>query len=45
VRGKVNPQGAVSPEYEDCREIAARTGTPLKRVLAAAQQAYLIKTQ
>jgi uncharacterized protein (TIGR00299 family) protein len=41
VRGKVNPQGAFAPEYDDCREIAARTGTPLKQVLAAAQQAYL----
>jgi uncharacterized protein (TIGR00299 family) protein len=41
VRGKVNPQGAFAPEYDDCRDIAARTGTPLKQVLAAAQQAYL----
>jgi uncharacterized protein (TIGR00299 family) protein len=41
VRGKVNAQGAFAPEYDDCREIAARTGTPLKQVLAAAHQAYL----
>jgi hypothetical protein len=40
IRGKVNGQGAFAPEYEDCREIAARTGAPLKQVLAAAQQAF-----
>jgi uncharacterized protein (TIGR00299 family) protein len=45
VRGKVNAQGAFAPEYDDCREIAARTATPLKQVLAAAQQAYLRNTQ
>jgi len=45
VRGKVNAQGAFAPEYDDCRDIAARTGTPLKQVLAAAQQAYLIRSR
>ena len=29
----------VWPEYEDCREIARKTGMPLARVLAAARQA------
>lgn len=41
VRIKVSGQGAFAPEYEDCRAIAERTGTPLPRVLAAAQEAYL----
>ena len=41
VRGKVSPQGAFSPEYDDCRGIAERTGTPLPEVLAAAHKAYL----
>jgi len=31
----------VAPEYEDCREIALRTGTPLPQVLAAVNQSYL----
>lgn len=41
VRGKVNAQGAFAPEYDDCRAIAARTGAPLKQVMAAAHQSYL----
>ncbi len=41
VRVKVSGQGSFTPEYEDCRAIAARTGTPLPKVLAAAQEAYL----
>ena len=45
VRVKVSSHGAFSPEYEDCRAIAARTGTPLPRVLAAAHAAYLKKTE
>lgn len=40
VRGKLSAQGAFAPEYDDCREIAARTGTPLPKVLAAATQAF-----
>lgn len=40
VRGKVSPQGSFAPEYDDCKAIAERTGTPLKLVLAAAQEAY-----
>lgn len=41
VRGKVSAQGAFTPEYDDCKAIARRTDTPLPRVLAAAQEAYL----
>jgi len=41
VRVKVSGRGSFTPEYEDCRAIAARTGTPLPEVLAAVQAAYL----
>ncbi len=41
IRVKVSGHGSFAPEYEDCREIAARTGTPLPQVMAAAQEAYL----
>jgi hypothetical protein len=45
IRIKVSGQGHFAPEYEDCRAIAQRTGTPLPEILAAAQAAYLqIKT-
>ena len=40
VRMKVTAQGA-SPEYDDCRALAAAQGVPLKKVLAEAQFAYL----
>jgi uncharacterized protein (DUF111 family) len=40
VRGKVSPQGVFAPEYEDCRAIAERSGTPLPQVIAAATSAY-----
>lgn len=41
VRVKVSGHGAFAPEYEDCRAIAARTGTPLPQVIAAVHEAYL----
>ena len=41
VRGKVTGAGTFAPEYEDCRAIAEKTGTPLKQVLGAAGEAYL----
>ncbi len=41
IRVKVSGSGTFAPEYEDCRVIAERTGTPLVQVLAAANQAYL----
>jgi pyridinium-3,5-bisthiocarboxylic acid mononucleotide nickel chelatase len=40
VRGKVSSQKLFAPEYEDCRKIAERTGTPLAQVLDAARAAY-----
>lgn len=40
VRGKLSAQGAFAPEYDDCKAIAERTGTPLQRVMAAAREAY-----
>ena len=40
IRMKVSGAFA-SPEYEDCRAIAAATGTPLQEIMAAAQTAYL----
>ena len=44
VRGKVSAQKLFAPEFEDCRKIAERTGTPLAQVLDAARAAYLKKT-
>jgi uncharacterized protein (TIGR00299 family) protein len=41
IRGKVSAQGAFAPEFDDCKAIAQRTGTPVPRVLAAAHEAYL----
>lgn len=41
IRVKVSGRGHFAPEYEDCRAIAAKTGTPLPELLAAAQAAYL----
>jgi uncharacterized protein (DUF111 family) len=41
IRVKVSGQGSFAPEYEDCRQIAATTGVPLREVLAAAQSAYI----
>jgi hypothetical protein len=44
VRGKISGPApgefSFAPEYDDCRALAERTGTPLKQVLAAAQEAY-----
>ena len=41
IRIKVSEDGSFAPEYDDCREIAMKTGTPLKEVLAEAQFTYL----
>ncbi len=40
VRGKIAGHGLFAPEYEDCRAIAERTGTPLAQVQEAARAAY-----
>jgi len=45
VRIKVSGHGSYAPEYEDCRAIALATATPLRQILAAAQEAYLKKTR
>jgi uncharacterized protein (TIGR00299 family) protein len=41
VRVKVAETGSFAPEYEDCRRLAAATGTPLKQILGEASAAYL----
>ncbi len=41
VRVKVSENGSFAPEYDDCRELARTTGTPLKEILAEAHLAYL----
>jgi len=40
IRGKISAQGAFTPEYDDCKAIAQRIGTPLQQVMAAAREAY-----
>jgi uncharacterized protein (TIGR00299 family) protein len=45
IRVKVSGHGMFAPEYEDCRAIAVRTGTPLSKVIAAANLAYLKQTR
>jgi len=40
VRGKLSAAGSFSPEYEDCKAVAVRTGAPLREVLAAATEAF-----
>lgn len=44
IRMKVSGNG-FAPEYDDCRAAAERTATPLARVIAAANQAYLRLTR
>ena len=39
VRMKAGEYGA-SPEYDDCRELALKTGLPLKEILAVATLAW-----
>ena len=45
LRGKVSGAGTFAPEYDDCKAAAARTGKPLRVVLAAAAEAYAKKTE
>jgi len=44
IRIKVSENG-FAPEYDDCRAVAERTGTPLARVIEAANRAYLKLTR
>jgi uncharacterized protein (DUF111 family) len=41
VRVKVSAEGYYSPEYEDCRALALKTGVALKHIIAEANSAYL----
>ncbi|HYP04965.1 MAG TPA: nickel pincer cofactor biosynthesis protein LarC [Bryobacteraceae bacterium] len=41
VRVKIAQSGAATPEYDDCRHLAATHNLPLKQVMAEATQAYL----
>jgi uncharacterized protein (DUF111 family) len=41
IRMKVSGQGSFAPEYDDCRELARKSGLPLPKVIAAAHEAYL----
>jgi hypothetical protein len=41
VRVKISEDGSFAPEYEDCRDLARKTGLPLKQILAEANLAYL----
>jgi hypothetical protein len=40
VRVKHSPNGNFTPEYEDCRSLAAEKGVPLRSVFAEAEQAF-----
>jgi uncharacterized protein (DUF111 family) len=40
VRFKTAASGAFTPEYDDCLQIARKTGLPLKQILADATFAY-----
>jgi pyridinium-3,5-bisthiocarboxylic acid mononucleotide nickel chelatase len=41
VRMKIAENGSFAPEYEDCRELARKSGVPLRQILADANAAYL----
>jgi len=41
VRIKISEDGSFAPEYDDCRELARKTGLPLKQILTDANLAYL----
>jgi len=45
VRVKVSAEGDYAPEYDDCRQLARASGAPLKRIIAAANHAYLNKSR
>jgi pyridinium-3,5-bisthiocarboxylic acid mononucleotide nickel chelatase len=41
VRMKIAENGSFAPEYDDCRDLARKTGLPLKQILTDANLAYL----
>jgi uncharacterized protein (TIGR00299 family) protein len=41
VRIKISEDGSFAPEYDDCRDLARKTGLPLKQILTDANLAYL----
>jgi len=41
VRIKISEDGSFAPEYDDCRDLARKTGLPLKQILTEASFAYL----
>jgi pyridinium-3,5-bisthiocarboxylic acid mononucleotide nickel chelatase len=41
IRIKISEDGSFAPEYEDCRDLARKTGLPLKQILTDANLAYL----
>jgi pyridinium-3,5-bisthiocarboxylic acid mononucleotide nickel chelatase len=45
VRVKIAQNGAASPEFEDCRQLAANHNVPLKQVMTEATMAYLKNAQ
>jgi pyridinium-3,5-bisthiocarboxylic acid mononucleotide nickel chelatase len=45
VRVKIAQNGAASPEFEDCRQLAANHNVPLKQVMIEATMAYLKNAQ
>jgi uncharacterized protein (TIGR00299 family) protein len=40
IRVKYNERGGVTPEYEDCRRVAAEKGVPLRVVIGEATEAF-----
>lgn len=45
VRMKIGGDDSFAPEYEDCRALALSTQLPLRKIIAAANQAYLQLTK
>ncbi|MDQ6676848.1 MAG: LarC family nickel insertion protein, partial [Acidobacteriota bacterium] len=45
VRMKIGGDDSFAPEYEDCRALALSTRLPLRKIIAAANQAYLQLTK
>jgi len=41
IRIKISEDGSFAPEYDDCRDLARKTGLPLRQILTDANLAYL----